>query len=730
MANATLQAALNGGSPHTGAITASLNDVVQLSGVSTVGWTQQRFEIVSYPDTFPTPSGWTKDSQTGVIFYAASAIPPTFTMTLWGKYMLRLIVNNGLTGGANDPTLTYEDTAISILSPNLHLLDTGYDEANQFSSFKQWVESIQANWRVIETAYSTFATGLYNSTPAAVSTSGAVGVSTLAARGDHVHAITFATVQTILGGATGAISVNGQAITNLSAITVPATATFAWNQAPPGAGTAPTDAAFSAQGAAGGDAKDGAGFYFTSGAPGDVSHKGGNFTIDFGSLNGSGTSGALVLYAGHSYSVPVLQVNQAVFNGVSDTALFTAAEIALFAYGTTTSLRVGDNIIDMKSSGASRLTIDDAGTRVLFGYTLDAGSNKIANLTEADFAAAAATPLVTQTQVGGTGAAAGTTLTVKAQKGQQQSGTNANNNGGVLVLSGGDPGTGGSGAAGVRGNVQMVGGGLTMTLSSSGLDGGGAAITNVPSVTSSALALTLSASTKVLLGVPLDMNGNALTNLLSVTVPATATFVWSQAAPLATVAPTSATFTGQNAHSGDALDGAGFTFQMGAPGSGGHFDGPFTIQGSSAAPLLTVQPNGPRLLVSMDEIAFDDSQTPIFRQKQKANTGGTNNGIDLTIQAQHGQPNGSVGTLGGSVVLSGGSQSGTSGGWYGNVVLGLPSGVETPQTGHGGGLVIMCFPNQHVPTANMTHGWQFYEDGSGNLVVRSPSGNIRTVALL
>ena len=56
-----------------------------------------------------------------------------------------------------------------------------------------------------------------SSNPFAVSTSASAGTSTYVSREDHVHALPFSTVQSVLAAATGSISVNSQKITNLAA---------------------------------------------------------------------------------------------------------------------------------------------------------------------------------------------------------------------------------------------------------------------------------------------------------------------------------------------------------------------------------------------------------------------------------------------------------------------------------------------------------------------------------
>lgn len=169
---AKLLAAVNGGAPTAGGITAALGDTIELSGESTVGWTQQRFEISDYPSGFSCPSGWSTDSSSGAYFYATDPYPPSFTVPVWGKYLLRLIVNNGLNGaGESDPSLSDPSptsngvstgpntgTAISVASPS-GLLDLGFDEGLQFSALKAWTADHKTNLRTLEAAIAPVATG-------------------------------------------------------------------------------------------------------------------------------------------------------------------------------------------------------------------------------------------------------------------------------------------------------------------------------------------------------------------------------------------------------------------------------------------------------------------------------------------------------------------------------------------------------------------------------------------
>lgn len=216
---ARLLAALGGGAPSAGGLTTTTGVVIQLSGESTVQWRQQRFEISSYPLGFALPAGWSVDVSTGAYFYATTPTPPPFTTGAWGKYMLRLIVNNGLSSsGQADGTLTDVTTALTIYSPTLGLADLGFAETLQFNAFKLWVGDQQANLRAIETALSGSLTALSSATPAVVGTAGAAGAAITASRGDHAHALPFATVQSVLGVASGAIGINNQTLTGVASL--------------------------------------------------------------------------------------------------------------------------------------------------------------------------------------------------------------------------------------------------------------------------------------------------------------------------------------------------------------------------------------------------------------------------------------------------------------------------------------------------------------------------------
>ncbi|MGN6107656.1 MAG: GDSL-type esterase/lipase family protein [Kofleriaceae bacterium] len=153
---AKLLVSLNGGGPSSGGIRgAAVGDTVQLSAQSKAGWGTPTalWEIYGYPDGFACPAGWSvEDVSTDpaqVYYYRANTPdPPEFTLSVWGKYMLRLTSNGGdaRLDGAMDET-----TAIDVTSPNgLH--DLGRLEGAQFSTTHMWAEDQQENLRKLEGA--------------------------------------------------------------------------------------------------------------------------------------------------------------------------------------------------------------------------------------------------------------------------------------------------------------------------------------------------------------------------------------------------------------------------------------------------------------------------------------------------------------------------------------------------------------------------------------------------
>src|SRR3972149_9305705 len=94
MTTATPRASINSGAWQYGGIDESspgvplaVPDTVDLGRDTTSGVIAETYEIYSYPPSFVVPSGWTDVDD---IFTYYGAIPTQFTLTYWGKYLVRL----------------------------------------------------------------------------------------------------------------------------------------------------------------------------------------------------------------------------------------------------------------------------------------------------------------------------------------------------------------------------------------------------------------------------------------------------------------------------------------------------------------------------------------------------------------------------------------------------------------------------------------------------------------
>lgn len=181
---ATLQVSVNAGGAQTGGVTAALGDTIQLSAASTVGWGSNtaspvaRWEITSYQVGFSCPAGWTADAN-GSYFVLSNSQPPSFTLhaTLWGKYMLRLLVDGGVKNGKFSSDMEDTTTAISVISPN-GLRDLGLNEDRQFSTDRAWVADQQQNLRQLEGSMALSATPGVAKSPVVVATAAALPANT------------------------------------------------------------------------------------------------------------------------------------------------------------------------------------------------------------------------------------------------------------------------------------------------------------------------------------------------------------------------------------------------------------------------------------------------------------------------------------------------------------------------------------------------------------------------
>ncbi len=152
---AKLMMSIDGAPRVSGGQTIAGGNSIQLSGESTIDWRIVQWEIYQYPAGFTCPAGW---SDVGGVFRSNVQTPPAFTIpaaaTRWGKYLFRLVVNNGLLDGvymgpgSNQP-LVDELSGVKVLSPNLGLNGISAEEKNQFD-VKSWIEEIKKDLVIIE----------------------------------------------------------------------------------------------------------------------------------------------------------------------------------------------------------------------------------------------------------------------------------------------------------------------------------------------------------------------------------------------------------------------------------------------------------------------------------------------------------------------------------------------------------------------------------------------------
>lgn len=254
MTTAVLQYRVNGGAVTTGVTTVVAEDEIQLIAASYAGWGSPAslWEITAYPPGFPCPSGWSTNATTGRYYYLSnntSLIPPVITMPAsaaiasgqWGKFLFALTV---LGGGAG-----LVDTSCGVkIASSAGAEDIAIGEEAQFDEKLRYVEAHQTNARLLDQAAASGGSGgvlLGSGTPVKVTavggsagalataapfdhahevgvgspvnigTANSDGVSDNLARADHVHALPWATVTSVFGGATTALPMNGQKITGL-----------------------------------------------------------------------------------------------------------------------------------------------------------------------------------------------------------------------------------------------------------------------------------------------------------------------------------------------------------------------------------------------------------------------------------------------------------------------------------------------------------------------------------
>ncbi len=139
---ATILASVDGDTAVTGVRTVAGGNVIQLSGQDTAFWTSQLWELYDFPGGYATPAGWTLGPD-GVLTSTA-VTPPTFTVDpprdRFGKYGVRLTVNDGLKNGVSDDEM--RDEAFAVLVPSYGGLESVFEqEENQFGT--SWAEALK-----------------------------------------------------------------------------------------------------------------------------------------------------------------------------------------------------------------------------------------------------------------------------------------------------------------------------------------------------------------------------------------------------------------------------------------------------------------------------------------------------------------------------------------------------------------------------------------------------------
>lgn len=143
----------NGGVAASGGITIAAGDDIQFSATNKAGWVNARWEVIG-PEDWVVPAGWTDES--GVFVYeGGTEDPPEWTapaITVWGKWMLTLIVNNGSKNGeAGHVDMTDTATALSMLSGN-GVEGVGVRESTQFSTLRSWARIFNGFGQLIHDA--------------------------------------------------------------------------------------------------------------------------------------------------------------------------------------------------------------------------------------------------------------------------------------------------------------------------------------------------------------------------------------------------------------------------------------------------------------------------------------------------------------------------------------------------------------------------------------------------
>ncbi len=139
---------VNGGALQSDSVTIAAGDVLHFQAESTVAWGTARWEF-KYPDeAWPTPAGWTRDTDNALVYFAGTA-PTDITMPnpgsggVWGKWSLNLLVNGG------GSSVLENNVQFSLPSVN-GFTGVGVDEDNQFHPGMSWPGAINKDLRTLD----------------------------------------------------------------------------------------------------------------------------------------------------------------------------------------------------------------------------------------------------------------------------------------------------------------------------------------------------------------------------------------------------------------------------------------------------------------------------------------------------------------------------------------------------------------------------------------------------
>jgi hypothetical protein len=139
---ASVLASVDSDTAVTGVRTVAGGNVIQLSGQNTAQWTQALWELADFPAGFPAPAGWSTDGNG--VYYSTATTPPPFTVSQaydrFGKYAVRLTVNNGLKAGVSDSEMVDESFMVLVKSP------AGLESVSEFEEAQfgtSWAEALK-----------------------------------------------------------------------------------------------------------------------------------------------------------------------------------------------------------------------------------------------------------------------------------------------------------------------------------------------------------------------------------------------------------------------------------------------------------------------------------------------------------------------------------------------------------------------------------------------------------